>query len=168
MLLLLVFLKGFRLAATTTWDGAMYLHHPMFPWVQRMTPQRASVIGKPSGRTQAPLPTIGQILAPERARLALKLPHIRFVSVWRKHSADVHPHACRGHPPDPNAAFGRNVLARLPEGFRKIFHARSGLTNLSNPISFEHSAIPVEVHCVENRVWQPCRTRFPPASGCRF
>ena len=25
----------------------------------------------------------------------------------RKHSADVHPRACRGHPPDPYAACGR-------------------------------------------------------------
>ena len=84
-----------------------------FPWVQRVTPTRASVIGEPSGRTQAPLPTIGQIPALEKSRLALKLPHIRFVSVCRKHSADVHPHACRSTPltPMPPAAelFGKRA-----------------------------------------------------------
>ena len=79
----------------------MYLHHPIFLWVQRVTPKRTSVIGEPSGRTQAPLPTIGQIPALEKSRLALKLPHTWFVSVWRKHSTDVHPHACRGKPLTP-------------------------------------------------------------------
>ena len=33
----------------------------------------------------------------------------------RKHSADVHPRACRGHPPDPNAACGRNFWASVPK-----------------------------------------------------
>ena len=101
MLLLLVFLKGFRLAATTTLDGAMYLHHPIFLWVQRVTHKRASVIGAPPGRTQAPLPPIGQISVLEKSRLALNLPHTRFVSYCRKHSTDVHPRACRGTPLTP-------------------------------------------------------------------
>ena len=143
MLLLLVFLKGFRLAATTTLDGAMYLHHPIFLWVQRVTPKRASVIGAPPGRTQAPLPPIGQISVLEKSRLALNLPHTRFVSYCRKHSADVHPHACRGHPPDPYAACGRNFLESVPKGQPKNGHFRQhcrkstlpeeGLTTVSTP-----------------------------------
>ena len=140
MLLLLVFLKGFRLAATTTLDGAMYLHHPIFLWVQRVTPKRASVIGAPPGRTQAPLPPIGQISVLEKSRLALNLPHTRFVSYCRKHSADVHPHACRGHPPDPNAAFERNFLAIVPVNRRgglpaelpEVHSPIEGLTTVSN------------------------------------
>ncbi len=34
--------------------------------------------------------------------------------------------------------------------------------------NFEYLAIPAAVHCAENRVRQPCRTLFSPASGCRF
>ena len=117
------------------------MHHPIFLWVQRVTPKRASVIGAPPGRTQAPLPPIGQISVLEKSRLALNLPHTRFVSYCRKHSADVHPHACRGHPPDPNAAFGRNFLAIVPKGQPK---------NRLAAVSAE----------TENRVRRIHRTRF--------
>ena len=131
-----------RMAAA--WDGAMYLHHPIFLWVQRVTPKRASVIGAPPGRTQAPLPPIGQISVLEKSRLALNLPHTRFVSYCRKHSADVHPHACRGHPPDPNAAFGRNFLAIVPKGqpknglpaaLPKVYAPRGRFDNCVKPSS---------------------------------
>ena len=141
MLLLLVFLKGFRLAATTTLDGAMYLHHPIFLWVQRVTPKRASVIGAPPGRTQAPLPPIGQISVLEKSRLALNLPHTRFVSYCRKHSTDVHPRACRGTPLTPMPPAGgtfwqscRKVNRRMDfrQHCRKSTLPEEGLTTVSN------------------------------------
>ena len=68
-------------------------------------------------------------------------PTFRRVLHRRKHSADVHPHACRGHPPDPNAAFGRNFLAIVPKGQPK---------NRLAAVSAE----------TENRVRRIHRTRF--------
>lgn len=146
----------------------MYLHHPIFLWVQRVTPKRASVIGAPPGRTQAPLPPIGQISVLEKSRLALNLPHTRFVSYCRKHSADVHPHACRGHPPDPNAAFGRNFLAIVPKGqpknglpaaLPKVYAPRGRFDNSVNPSSCPMDA-PLFLLKRKNRVRRIHRTRF--------
>ena len=72
--------------------------------------------------------------------------------------------ACRGNP-CPRCRLRAGLFGKVAG---RSFELRSGLVKSSNPISFEHLAIPAAVHCAENRVRQPCRTRFSPASGCRF
>ena len=99
-------------------DGATYLHHPIFPWVQRVTPKRANAVeeppDRPRPRRQTILPPISQIPTPAESLLTVKLLNIGW-DLLRASIARMYIRALAGGiPPNPNAAWGRNFLARVP------------------------------------------------------
>ena len=107
--------------AVTSWQGAMYLHPAIFLWVQSVAPSKTA--GMPKRAGQIPR----SFLLPETVFTKEHLINLPLkdgpggagvvAALWRrrcKHSADVHPHAYRGHPPDPYAACGRKICGHEP------------------------------------------------------
>lgn len=91
-----------------------------FLWVQSVAPSKTA--GMPKRARQIPR----SFLLPETVFTKEHLINLPLkdgpggagaAALWRrqcKHSADVHPHAYRGHPPDPYAACGRTHRGHRP------------------------------------------------------